>query len=137
MPRCRYRPVFSLVALLLSLAPAAQAQTPEPAGSGVTVPALIVERAGLDASTGWGFAPLSLTVLVGDTVTWTNHGTQAHTVTAAEAFDSGVINSGESWSHTFTTPGTVEYLCTLHPWMKGTVVVVAGATPTPTTGSAS
>jgi len=65
-----------------------------------------------------------LTVPVGTTVTWTNEDTVIHTVTAADgSFDSGFLDAGASWSHTFDTPGEFEYLCTPHPWMQAMVIV--------------
>lgn len=86
--------------------------------------------------TSWGYAPESLTVQVGDTVTWTNTGQAPHTVTADNgAFDSGIINPNDSWTYTASTPGTFTYLCTLHPTMRGTLVVLAAgaaaASPVP------
>lgn len=63
-------------------------------------------------------------VKVGDTVTWTNDDTTAHTVTAEDgSFDSGLMNPGGSWSHTFTEAGEFEYFCTPHPWMRARVIV--------------
>ncbi len=79
------------------------------------------------AALSWGFSPSTLTVKVGDTIAWTNTGSLVHTITADDgSFDSGLLNTGESWSHTFGTPGTYAYHCTPHPWMKATVVVQAG-----------
>ena len=69
------------------------------------------------------FAPKTITVNVGDTVTWTNQGPSPHTATAEGKFDTGTLNEGESGSHTFTEAGTINYICTPHPFMKGTVVV--------------
>lgn len=61
---------------------------------------------------------------VNNTVTWTNYDVSAHTVTSTNnMFDSGNINSGESYTHTFTAAGTYQYYCIYHPWMTGTVVV--------------
>ena len=75
------------------------------------------------------FTPGDLTVNVGDTVTWTNADPgMVHTVTSTSgAFDSGDLDEGESYSVTFTAPGTYAYLCTPHPFMTGTVTVVAAA----------
>jgi plastocyanin len=57
-------------------------------------------------------------------VEWTNHDPLAHSVVADDgSFDSGLIQSGGTWRHTFTTPGTYTWHCTPHPFMKGTVVV--------------
>jgi plastocyanin len=78
----------------------------------------------------WGFAA---TVPVGGTVTWTNQGTQEHSVTSADgSFDSGLVTPGTSATIRFDTPGIYAYACTPHPWMKGFVVVaadVASVTP--------
>ncbi len=71
-----------------------------------------------------GYSEDVLEVSVGDTVTWTNDDTMAHTVTAADgSFDSGFLMPGESWSYTFTEAGASNYFCTPHPWMRGSVVV--------------
>ena len=79
---------------------------------------------------GFAFTPQELTVTVGDTVTWTNTDPVAHTATStAGAFDSGEVAEGASYSVTFTSPGTYDYLCTPHPSMTGRVVVVAAAAP--------
>ena len=65
-----------------------------------------------------------LTVAVGTTITWSNHDPVGHTVTADDgSFDSGVIAAEAVWSHQFDRPGTYAFTCTLHPFMKGTVVV--------------
>lgn len=77
----------------------------------------------------FAFAPATLTIAAGDTVAWTNRDAIGHTATSTGgAFDSGLLAQGESWSMTFTTPGTYDYLCTPHPTMTGRIVVVA-ATP--------
>jgi len=73
------------------------------------------------------FAPASITVNVGDTVTWTNKGPTAHTATGKDkSFDTGLLQKGETGSFTFKKAGTYAYICTPHPYMKGTVKVVAG-----------
>ena len=65
-----------------------------------------------------------LTVKVGTTVTWANDDNQLHTVTAADgSFDSGFLEPGASFSHTFTDAGDFEYFCLPHPWMRARVVV--------------
>ncbi len=67
----------------------------------------------------------TLTVSVGSTVTWFNSDNIAHTATADDgSFDSGVLGRGESFSFTFSEPGEFEYICTLHPYMKGKIIVV-------------
>ncbi len=70
------------------------------------------------------FSPASLTVSVGDTVTWLNTDSMTHTVTSdTGAFDSGLLSPGDRWSYTFTQAGTYAYHCTPHPQMTGTIVV--------------
>ena len=70
------------------------------------------------------YEPIRIQVQEGTEVTWTNDDSVVHTVTDVNnKFDSNLINSGESWSYTFTEEGTYNYYCTLHPWMKGTVEV--------------
>lgn len=82
----------------------------------------------------FAFSPATLTITAGDTVTWTNGDGVVHTATSpAGTFDSGDLAMGESYSFTFTEPGTLDYLCTPHPSMTGRIIVVAaGATPAPT-----
>ena len=76
------------------------------------------------------YSPPTIKVVIGvnNTVTWVNNDDAPHTVTATDSsFDSGNINAGQSWTHTFTTPGTYSYYCTYHPWMKGTITVLAAS----------
>jgi plastocyanin len=92
------------------------------AGSPVQVS--IVNGAGVPPNV--GFSPDNVTVVIGvnNTVVWTNNDASVHTVTANDAsFDSGYLNSGETFSHTFTKPGVYEYHCTIHPWMIGFITV--------------
>jgi plastocyanin len=86
----------------------------------------------------FAFAPATVTITVGDTVTWTNEDPVVHTATSTSgAFDTGELGQGESSSVTFTTPGTYPYRCTPHPNMTGQVIVMApAAAPTPASGGA-
>lgn len=72
----------------------------------------------------FAFSPATVTIKAGTTLTWTNRDQDAHTVSAMSgAFHSPTLNTGQSYSYTFTTPGRFDYLCTIHPFMLGTVVV--------------
>jgi amicyanin len=72
------------------------------------------------------FNPPRLTVKAGTTVTWENEDDIPHTATATKMqFKSKVLDTGQTFSFTFTTPGTYEYFCALHPHMTGTIVVEA------------
>jgi amicyanin len=79
----------------------------------------------------FSFAPATLTVKAGTTVTWTNKDDIPHGIGSANnAFKKGpALDTDESFSFTFTTPGTYQYFCYLHPHMVGSIVVEA------TTGS--
>jgi plastocyanin len=72
----------------------------------------------------FAFNPDSLTIKVGDTVTWTNKDSVGHTITEDKgAFDSGSINNGATFSFTFKTAGTFSYHCTVHPNMTAKIIV--------------
>ncbi|OJZ68830.1 amidase [Mycobacterium paraffinicum] len=73
---------------------------------------------------GFAFAPATLTVATGTTVTWTNRDEEPHTVAASDgSFHSPGMGTGATFTHTFTDPGTFDYVCSIHPMMRGTVVV--------------
>jgi uncharacterized protein (TIGR03118 family) len=90
----------------------------------------------------FGFEPADVTVKVGDTVTWTNTGSFAHTTTSGTTtggvrhpdglWDSGSLFSGQTFSHTFTKAGAFPYYCTPHySMMVGSVTVQAVANVPP------
>ena len=77
---------------------------------------------------GFAFNPQTIIIKKGSTITWKQMDSAPHTATstsapAGAAFDSGTLNKGASWSHTFNTAGTYEYYCAIHPNMKGEVIV--------------
>ncbi len=83
------------------------------------------------AESGSCFLPSEVTIGVGESVTWYNDSTAAHTVTSGNpedgpdgVFDSGLFMGGDTFSHTFTESGQYQYYCQIHPWMTGTVIVV-------------
>ena len=83
------------------------------------------------------FDPTTVTIDVGDAVTWSNDDSTAHNATADDGSNCCTQNiaAGESMSITFLVAGTYAYHCTIHPQMTGTVVVQgAAATPAPTIG---
>jgi Icc protein len=72
----------------------------------------------------FSFAPATVSVAVGTAVTWTNRDDIPHNVVSTErAFKSPVLDTGETFSHTFDVAGTFKYYCSLHPRMTGQVVV--------------
>jgi len=79
----------------------------------------------------FAFKPATVTIHPGQSTLWVNKDADAHTATAVDkSFDSGGLDTGEHWQHTFTKPGRYAYICALHPYMKGTIVVTAAAPPT-------
>jgi LPXTG-motif cell wall-anchored protein len=98
--------------------------TPESTTSGATL--LATKRGGVGIAD-FSFSPASITVGVGETVTWSNNGPSDHTVTADDgSFDSGTMGDGDGFSHTFSEAGTFAYVCAIHAEMKGSVVVSSG-----------
>lgn len=72
----------------------------------------------------FAYAPTTITVKVGSTVTWTNRDEEPHNVVSGDhSVRSPTMGTGATFSYTFTKPGSVGYVCTLHPYMHGTVVV--------------
>jgi plastocyanin len=74
------------------------------------------------------FSPSSVSIAVGDTVTWHNTGQAPHNATADDgSFQTADLNNGQSGSHTFTQAGTFSYVCTIHPNMHGTIRVLSSS----------
>lgn len=71
------------------------------------------------------FVPADITVKAGDTVTWTNDESVPHDVKAEKGADfaSETFGEGKTFSYKTTKAGTIDYVCTLHPGMDGTITV--------------
>ncbi len=99
------------------------ANTPMPRGDAEVKPAKGGAQVTIDNFT---FSPATLTISPGTNVTWTNRDDVPHTVTSAakpRIFDSGALDTDEQFSHVFSTPGTYEYFCAVHPHMTARIVV--------------
>jgi amicyanin len=119
------KPPAVLRALRLTVLFTALASTPclaeDPANAGSGPGATV----GMDHST---FIPSEITVAPGTTVTWVNNEAMPHTVVDAnKGFRSKILAKDASFSFTFTTAGDYDYVCSIHPNMKGKVIVKAGA----------
>jgi plastocyanin len=121
--------VLALTLITLALLPATRRLLANPTGAAPQVGVSRVVARG-NAFQNHIFAPAVVQVPVGTTITWSfedrgANGDEApvpHDVVGAD-FASPVLTTG-TWSHTFTTPGTFRYVCTLHPGMDGVVQVV-------------
>lgn len=72
----------------------------------------------------FAFSPATLTVEVGTMVTWTNNDSTTHTVTSGTGvFESGNLALNATYTYVFAETGTFSYYCSIHPSMKGTVIV--------------
>lgn len=112
------------------IAPPVQVERTADAGP-ITLNVQIVEPS-MTAPKGWGFTPRTLNARAGDRVIWTNTGSTAHTVTAADgSFDSGDMAAGETFERVLDTTGTFAFACKPHPWMTGTLVVAAASAARP------
>jgi len=77
------------------------------------------------------FIPSPVNIAIGDTVTWVNDDTAAHTTTSGSVdtggpdgnWDSSLVMVGQSFSNTFDEAGEYPYFCMVHPWMTGMVIV--------------
>jgi plastocyanin len=108
-------------------APAPAPSAAKPATSHRTIVATAAATKNVTISD-FEFTPATITVNTGDTVQWTNDGPTGHSATAKDkSFDTGILAKGESGSQTFSTAGSYAYICTPHPFMKGTVKVVAAS----------
>jgi plastocyanin len=116
MRRARFGLTVAACAVVAGSAPAhAQAPVHGTGPESVMAPVGI----GFDA-----FGPAQISVLAGDTVTWTNNSVRQHTVTAVDqSFSSAHLFNGNTFSHRFDVPGAVPYYCQVHPFMRGEVDV--------------
>jgi len=105
---------FLILAVLLSGCTAERTET-QPATTATTNAVDI---------TGSAFSPATITVEKGTTVGWKNKDNIAHTVAALDdSFTSETLNQDDTYSHTFDEVGTFEYECSIHPSMRGRVIV--------------
>ncbi len=115
--------LFATVAMMVVITPSAYAAEVEVKNApGSSVPGC--------EDTNECFIPSPVNIAIGDTVTWVNDDTAAHTATSGSAadgpdgnWDSSLVISGSSFSNTFDEAGEFPYFCMVHPWMTGMVIV--------------
>lgn len=72
----------------------------------------------------FAFSPNSLTISAGSVVTWKNLDGEPHTVVSGQGlFRSDALDENDSYSFKFDKPGTYGFICSIHPQMRGTIVV--------------
>jgi len=72
----------------------------------------------------FAFTPAALTVTAGTTVTWKNEDDSPHRIGDKNGtFKSAALDTDDSFSHTFAAPGEYPYICTIHPYMVGKIIV--------------
>lgn len=70
------------------------------------------------------FEPANVAIAVGQTVQFINTDEEPHTATSTDGtFDSKGLDTDQTWNYTATRPGTFPYICSIHPFMKGTLTV--------------
>ena len=70
------------------------------------------------------FTPATLTVTAGTPVTWKNEDDSPHRIGDKNGtFKSAALDTDDTFSHTFATPGEYPYICTIHPYMVGKIIV--------------
>jgi plastocyanin len=78
----------------------------------------------------FAFAPPDLTIAAGTMVTWKNDDGEVHKVQDDhKGFSSAALDTDDSFSHTFATPGVYHYFCSIHPYMVGKIVVKPARPP--------
>ena len=115
------------------LSAAAENEDTAPARAGdpntIIIPAGAYDPANADIA----YSPQAMSVAAGTTVTWINEDSVFHTITSGSSngttatpdgnFDSGEVQTGEIYAHTFDSIGTFDYYCIPHPWMVGQIQV--------------
>jgi plastocyanin len=112
--------VLALSALAGCSGTSSSTPSTQPAGSASTRPSPTTD--GVVSISNFAFNPENVTIQVGQKVTWTNNDSVPHTVTGTD-FDSGKLDPGATYSHTFDKAGSFDYKCTIHPSMLAKVTV--------------
>ena len=72
----------------------------------------------------YAFSPSMLTIQKGANVTWKNDDSVQHSIVSdSPAFSSPLLNTGDTYTYQFNNSGSFPYHCSIHPYMKGTIVV--------------
>jgi plastocyanin len=117
--RRRIALLFGTVGLTALLA----AALPELTAAGVAAVTAAASPATVDIDN-FAFTPAALTVTAGTTVTWKNEDDSPHPIGDKNGtFKSAALDTDDTFSHTFAAPGEYPYICTIHPYMVGKIIV--------------
>jgi plastocyanin len=117
--RRRIALLFGTVGLTALLA----AALPELTAAGVAAVTAAASPATVDIDN-FSFTPAALTVTAGTTVTWKNEDDSPHRIGDKDGtFKSAALDTDDTFSHTFAAPGEYPYICTIHPYMVGKIIV--------------
>ena len=118
---------IGLTGAVVGLAALAAAALPVLTSAGEAVVAAATSPATVEIDN-FAFAPATLTVNAGTTVTWKNEDDSPHRIGDQNGtFKSAALDTDETFSHTFATPGEYPYICTMHPYMVGKIIVRSAA----------
>jgi plastocyanin len=124
MLRAHTLPLAAVLAAVLAALPGAGAHAEPYTAASATAAPTGTASPGVVIAHNFMFAPLTVTVKAGTTVTWTNKDEEPHTVVSLTGlFRSGALDTNDSFSFRFDKPGSYSYICTIHPRMTGTIVV--------------
>ena len=119
-PRLR---LLGLTLGAIGIAALVAAAMPELTSAGEAVVAAAASPATVEIDN-FAFAPATLTVNAGTTVTWKNEDDSPHRIGDKNgAFKSAALDTDETFSYTFASPGEYPYICTIHPYMVGEIIV--------------
>jgi plastocyanin len=115
------------VAALVALAACSSGSSAAPGAASAGAPSTAASAAAGASAVAikdFAFNPATIQAKIGQSITWTNQDSTAHTVTLDDkSVDSGNIAASATFSHSFTQAGSFTYHCAIHPTMKGTVTV--------------
>ena len=118
------RTLLTLAAAFALATGIATAQSPSPSTSPSTSPSPKATPAVVVHIKNFAYAKENVEIVAGQSVQWVQDDETSHTVTASDkSFDSGNLDQHKTYTHVFAKPGAYAYICTYHPYMKGTVVV--------------
>lgn len=111
--------LFSLALLLIGCAKQPEIAAPPAVEQ---APAVAAPSSATIEISDFEFVPDTATIAVGGEITWVQRDSAPHTVKFDDV-ESSRLSAGQSWSRRFDKPGSYRYICGVHPWMEGRVIV--------------